>query len=130
MLIPLIPTPTQTQDMLSNYHGSNRLVEAHSPWQAGLRAGLNLTLTLTLTLALTLNTNPNWQSGLPAGLNLTASRGCNICDVVPKGYPNIICPPGNATDTSMIPAAVAAARAADAAVRPASAKILIPHRAP
>jgi hypothetical protein len=47
---------------------------------------------------------------------VTYARGCNICDIVPPGYPNMPCPPGQATNTSGFPAAVAAASAADVAV--------------
>jgi len=44
------------------------------------------------------------------------ARGCNVCDVVPEGFPNAPCPEGKAVDTSGFDAAVAAATAADAAV--------------
>jgi len=51
------------------------------------------------------------------GWNITYARGCNICDVVPPpGFPNMPCPPGQATNTSGFPGAVAAARDADVAV--------------
>jgi hypothetical protein len=48
--------------------------------------------------------------------NVLYARGCNICDDVPPGFPNMPCEPGHATDSSGIPAAVDAASAASAAV--------------
>ena len=80
------PHANSTQSFLSNYHGDNELVNSHSPLQAGLSMGLNI------------------DYGL----------GCNICDTVPPGFPNMPCT--QAGDTSHIPAAVAAAQAADVAI--------------
>lgn len=82
------PHANSTQAFLSSYHGSNTLVDSHSPLMVA-------------------------QS---RGLNVAYSSGCNICDIVPPGFPNMPCPPGKANDTSAIPAAVAAAQAADVAV--------------
>lgn len=82
------PHANSTQDLLSNYHGANLLVNTHSPFQSAARAGMQVTY----------------------------AKGCNICDVVPKGYPNMPCVPSQQTDTSGIAAAVAAAKAADVAV--------------
>ena len=82
------PHANATQDLLSNYHGDNTLVNAHSP--------------LAVARA--------------RGLDVTYARGCNICDVVPPGFPNNPCPPGQATNATMVPAAAAAAAAADVAV--------------
>lgn len=86
------PHANATQDMLSapQYHGTNRLVNSHSPLLVARARG--------------------W--------NVTYARGCNICDIVPAGYPNMPChgPVPPAPNTSMIPAAVAAARAADVAI--------------
>ena len=62
------PHANASQDMLSNYHGQNTLVDAHTPLLAA-RA---------------------------RGLDVTHAKGCNICDVVPKGYPNQPCPDGEA----------------------------------
>lgn len=50
------------------------------------------------------------------GLDVQYARGCNICDIVPPGFPNNPCPIGKAVDRSGFPAAVAAAAAADVAV--------------
>ena len=82
------PHANTTQGFLANYHGDNKLVDSHSP--------------LLVARA--------------RGLDVTYARGCNICDVVPPGFPNMPCPPGKAGDRSGIPAAVAAAAAADVAV--------------
>ena len=85
------PHANSTQSLLSNYHGSNTLVNSHSPLLAAQAAGLDVSY----------------------------SRGCNICDFPygkNPGFPNIICPPGKAVDKSGFPAAVAAAKAADVAV--------------
>lgn len=92
------PATTMTQDLLSapQYHGQNRLVETHSPLMVAQARG--------------------WQ--------VTYSRGCNICDWVPKGYPNQPCsvgPDGKGSntshpDTSNITAAATAAKAADVAI--------------
>ena len=80
------PHANATTDMLSNYHGANTLVNTHSPLQAATALGLDVTY----------------------------ARGCNICDERPAGFPNMPCVKSG--DTSMIAAAVAAAKAADAAV--------------
>ena len=48
------------------------------------------------------------------GLSVTFAQGCNICDEVPPGFPNMPCT--KASDSSGIPAAAAAAAAADVAV--------------
>ena len=80
------PHANSTQDFLANYHGDNKLVDSHSP--------------LSVALA--------------RGLNVTYNRGCNICDVVPGGFPNMPCT--KAKDTSGIAPAAAAAAAADVAV--------------
>jgi len=80
------PHANSTQSLLSNYHGDNQLVDSHSPLMAALARGLSV----------------------------THSRGCNICDTVPRGFPNMPCT--KATDTSGIAAAAAAAAAADVAV--------------
>ena len=80
------PHANSTQALLSNYHGDNVLVNSHSP--------------LAVALA--------------RGLGVTYARGCNICDVVPGGFPNMPCT--KADDTSGIAAAAAAAAAADVAV--------------
>ena len=55
------PHINSTQDMLSapQYHGQNTLVNSHSPLLVALRRG--------------------WA--------VTYEKGCNICDVQPKGYP-------------------------------------------
>lgn len=93
------PLANATQDLLSapQYHGQNTLVNSHSPLQVATRRG--------------------W--------NVAHAKGCNICDWVPAGYPNMPCsvgPKGDnpkplpAPDTSGIAAAVAAAKAADVAV--------------
>jgi len=82
------PHANATQDFLSNYHGGNTLVDSHSPLAVARARG--------------------WP--------VTYARGCNICDVVPPGFPNMPCPPGAAANASMIPAAAAAAAAADVAV--------------
>ena len=92
------PHINSTQDLLSapQYHGSNTLVESHSPIAVALRRG--------------------W--------NVSYAKGVNICDWVPLGYPNMPCtigkdgkagpmPPPN---TSGIPAAVEVAKAADVAI--------------
>ena len=83
---PSSPLPPG-QDFLSNYHGTNTLVDSHSPLAAAASRGLAVTY----------------------------ARGCNICDVVPPGFPNMPCPPGDATNTSGFAAAAAAAAAADVA---------------
>ena len=82
------PHANATQDFLSNYHGSNTLVDAHSPLAVARARG--------------------WA--------VSYARGCNICDVTPPGFPNMPCPPGAASNASMIPAAAAAAAAADVAI--------------
>ena len=61
------PHANSTQALLSNYHGSNSLVDSHSPLQAA-RA---------------------------AGLSVTHAMGCNICDFpygTSPGFPNMPCP--------------------------------------
>ena len=80
------PHANSTQAFLANYHGDNELVNSHSPLMVAAARGLSVTY----------------------------SRGCNICDVVPGGFPNMPCT--KATDTSGIAAAAAAAAAADVAV--------------
>jgi beta-glucosidase-like glycosyl hydrolase len=82
------PHANSTQALLASYHGTNTLVDSHSPLQAALASGMAVTY----------------------------APGCNICDVVPPGFPNMPCPPNSANDTSGFPAAVAAAAAADVAV--------------
>lgn len=82
------PHANATQAMLSNYHGENTLVNTHSPLQVAQRSGLDVAY----------------------------AKGCNICDVVPPGFPNMPCPPGKAKDRSGFAAAVAAAKSADVAV--------------
>jgi beta-D-xylosidase 4 len=80
------PHANSTQDFLANYHGSNTLVNSHSPLMVA-------------------------QS---RGLDVTFAQGCNICDTVPPGFPNMPCTV--ASNVSGIPAAVAAAAAADVAI--------------
>ena len=82
------PHANATQAMLSNYHGVNELVDEHSPLQAATARGLEVIY----------------------------ARGCNICDIVPVGFPNIPCPPGRATDKTGFDEASQAAAAADVAV--------------
>ena len=85
------PHANSTQSLLSNYHGSNKVVNSHSPLLAAQAAGLSV----------------------------THAMGCNICDFPVggnPGFPNMPCPDGKAKDKSMFPAAVAAAKAADVAV--------------
>ena len=82
------PHANSTQALLSNYHGTNTLVDSHSPLAAALARGLEVTYL--------------W--------------GCNICDVVPPGFPNMPCPTNSANDTSGIAPAAQAAAAADVAV--------------
>jgi hypothetical protein len=48
------------------------------------------------------------------GISVAYARGCNICDALPAGFPNMPCT--QAGDASGFPAAVAAAAAADVAV--------------
>lgn len=91
------PAATMTQDLLSapQYHGSNTLVETHSPLMVAQQLG--------------------WH--------VTYAKGCNICDWVPQGYPNQPCSKGvdgksapmPPPDTTNISAAVAVAKAADVA---------------
>jgi beta-D-xylosidase 4 len=81
------PHANSTQAFLSNYHGDNRLVDSHSPLAAALARGLDVVY----------------------------SRGCNICDSVPPGFPNMPCTT-KSFDTSGIAPAAAAAAAADVAV--------------
>ena len=57
------PHANSTQALLSNYFGRNTLVDSHSPLQAAVAAGMHVTYT----------------------------AGCNICDVVPAGFPNMPC---------------------------------------
>ena len=59
------PAANFTQDLLSGpqYHGTNRLVNSHSPLQVAVRLG--------------------WD--------VTYAKGCNICDWVPPGFPNMPC---------------------------------------
>jgi hypothetical protein len=45
------------------------------------------------------------------GLDVSHAKGCNICDVLPKGYPTQPCPDGEATATSGIDAAIQLAQA-------------------
>lgn len=75
------------------YHGSNTLVNTHSPLQVALRR--------------------HWK--------VSYARGCNICDTVPPGFPNMPCgtpePPGPAPDTSGFVDAISTAEAADVAVQ-------------
>ena len=80
------PHANSTQSFLSNYHGTNLLVNAHSPIAVAAARGLSYTYTL----------------------------GCNICDKVPSGFPNMPCT--DSGDTSGYADAVTAARAADVAV--------------
>lgn len=80
------PHANSTQSFLSSYHGDNTLVDSHSPLQVGLSMGLNINYSL----------------------------GCNICDVIPPGFPNMPCT--QASDTSHISAAVQAAQMADIAI--------------
>ena len=80
------PHANSTQALLSNYHGDSLLVNSHSPLMAALARGLDVAY----------------------------SRGCNICDTTPPGFPNMPCT--QARDTSGIAAAAAAAAAADVAV--------------
>jgi hypothetical protein len=78
--------------MARRYHGTNTLVNTHSPLQVARRR--------------------RW--------NVNYARGCSICDTVPPGYPNMPCgspnPPGPAPDTTGFLDAVAAAEAADVTV--------------
>jgi beta-D-xylosidase 4 len=80
------PYANATQQFLSNYHGDNLLVNSGSPL----------------------------QTAMARGLPVTYARGCNICDEVPSGFPNMPCTKSG--DASGIPAAAAAAAAADVAV--------------
>ena len=80
------PHANSTQSFLSNYHGTNQLVNSHSPLQVALARGYAVTYSL----------------------------GCNICDVIPPGFPNMPCT--KASDTSGIASAAAVAAAADVAV--------------
>ena len=82
------PLANATTQLLSNYHGSNTLVESHSPLLAA-RA---------------------------RGVRVRHARGCNVCDVVPEGFPNMPCPDGHASDTSGFKEALDAAAAAQVAV--------------
>jgi beta-glucosidase-like glycosyl hydrolase len=82
------PHANCTQSFLSNYHGTNTLVDSHSPLFAALARGLSVSY----------------------------APGCAICDIVPPGFPNMPCPPGKASNLSGIPAAIAAAAAADLAI--------------
>jgi len=92
------PHANSTQDLLSapQYHGSNTLVQSHSPLSVARRRG--------------------W--------NVSHAKGVNICDWIPPGYPNMPCTVGKdgkggpmpPPDTSGIPAAVRAAKAADVAI--------------
>jgi hypothetical protein len=56
------PHANATTSLLSNYHGTNKLVDTHSPLQAAVAAGMHVTYT----------------------------KGCNICDLIPTGYPNML----------------------------------------
>jgi hypothetical protein len=88
------PHANSTQSLLSNYHGQNHLVNSHSPLMA-MQAK---------------------AASSKGALTVTYSRGCNICDFPygeNPGFPNQPCPKDKASDTSMIAAAVAAAKAAD-----------------
>ena len=80
------PHANSSQALLSNYHGDNVLVDSNTPLLEAQRQGLSVAY----------------------------ARGCNICDAVPAGFPNMPCT--RAGDASGIPAAVAAAAAADVAV--------------
>jgi xylan 1,4-beta-xylosidase len=80
------PHANSTQAFLSSYHGDNTLVDSHSPLMAAQALGLSVTY----------------------------ARGCNICDTVPPGFPNMPCTLAN--DTSGIAPAAAAAAAADVAI--------------
>lgn len=80
------PHANSSQAFLSNYHGENTLVNANTPLLAAAAAGLTVTY----------------------------SPGCAICDTLPPGFPNMPCT--RSGDESGIPAAVAAAAAADVAV--------------
>ena len=57
------PHANATTAMQSNYAGQSQLVLSHSPLQAAAAMGLDVTY----------------------------ARGCNICDVVPPGFPNMPC---------------------------------------
>jgi beta-D-xylosidase 4 len=80
------PHANSTQSFLSNYHGTNLLVNTHSPIAVAAARGLSFTYSL----------------------------GCNICDNVPGGFPNMPCT--DSGDTSGYAAAVDAASAAEVAV--------------
>jgi hypothetical protein len=80
------PHANSTQAFLSNYHGENRLVNSHSPLQVALSRGYNVSYAL----------------------------GCNICDEIPPGFPNMPCT--KAIDTSGIARAVALAASVDIVV--------------
>eukprot|EP00054_Salpingoeca_dolichothecata_P016214 m.94675 g.94675 ORF g.94675 m.94675 type:complete len:813 (+) comp21873_c0_seq1:123-2561(+) len=82
------PHANSTQDFLANYHGTNTLVNSHSPLLVAQRNNISVSY----------------------------ARGCNICDVQPPGYPNMPCPPGKATNTSGFAQAVEVAKAADVAI--------------
>ena len=82
------PHANSTQALLSNYHGSNSLVNDHSALSAARRRGLTVTYAM----------------------------GVRICDYPyghNPGFPNMPCPVGQSANTSGIPAAVALAKAAD-----------------
>lgn len=59
------PHANSTQSLLSNYHGSNQLVNSHSPLLAAIAAGLTVTY----------------------------SKGCNICDFPVRGHSSAYCQP-------------------------------------
>ena len=82
------PHANSTQSLLSNYHGDNTLVNTHSPLQVAQARG--------------------WD--------VRYAKGCNICDVVPPGFPNMPCPPGKAQDRSGFQEAVEVARGCDVAI--------------
>jgi beta-D-xylosidase 4 len=92
------PAANMTQDLLSapQYHGQNHLVDTHSPIMVAERLG--------------------WH--------VSYAKGCNICDIVPRGYPNQPCSvgvdgsskPQPTPDTSGIDAAVAIAKSSDVAL--------------
>lgn len=82
------PHANSTDAFLSNYHGQNDIVLSHSP--------------------LLVAASRHWS--------VSYARGCNICDIVPPGFPNMPCPPGKATDKSGIAAAVSLAQQSDLAV--------------
>lgn len=137
------PLANATIEMLSNYHGDNTLVESHSPLLAAQARGLRVSYAKGCNIcdvsppgfpnmctgrqiepsAAHPHHSPSFTSPQPTALHETPS-------CMPRHRP---CPNGNASDTSGIDAAVAAAKAADVAVlrprmhkRPLSCRRLMP----